>query len=52
MESFCVEDECDDDEVETKEGKAFDEDDLEEAVVEANIAVMMAEDGIDDSDLD
>lgn len=52
MESFCVEDECDEEEVDAKEGKAFDDDDLEEAVVEANLAVMFAEDGIDDSDLD
>ena len=41
----------DDDEVEPMEGKAFDDEDLMEEVTEAAIAVMMAEDGIDDFDL-
>ena len=60
LESVVCED-CDDDKkVEPKEGKAFDDEDLiedaneselEELAVEAAVAVMLAEDGIDDSDL-
>ena len=53
LEGVMVEDEdVDDDKTEPAEGKAFDDDDLMEEATEAAIAVMMAEDGIDDSDLD
>lgn len=51
LEGVMIEDEdVDDDRVEPMEGKAFDED-FDEAVTEAAIDVMLAEDGIDDSDL-
>lgn len=52
LEGVMVEDEdVDDDYIEPAEGKAFDDEDLIETATEAAIAVMMAEDGIDDSDL-
>ena len=53
LEGVTVEGEdVDDDEVEPAEGKSFDDEDLTELAAEAAIAVMAAEDGIDDSDLD
>ena len=53
LEGVMVEGEdVDDDKAEPEEGKAFDDEDLIEEATEAAIAVMMAEDGIDDSDLD
>lgn len=61
LEGVCIDgEECEDDEVEPMEGKAFDDEDqiedaneseLDDLATEAAIAVMMAEDGIDDSDL-
>lgn len=42
----------DDDDFDELEGKAFDDEGMSEEATEAAIAVMMAEDGIDDSDLD
>ena len=61
LEGVMVEDEdINDDEVETLQGKAFDDEDLiedaneselDDLATEAAIAVMLAEDGIDDSDL-
>ena len=62
LESVCAEgDDVDEDEVENEEGKAFDdnglieeatESELEDLATEAAIAVMLAEDGIDDSDIE
>ena len=60
LEGVCIDGEdCDDDEVDELDGKAFDEgqfddaneSELDDLATEAAIAVMMAEDGIDDSDL-
>ena len=60
LEGVCIDDEeCEEEEVDEQEGNAFDEDQLDDAneseledlATEAAIAVMMAEDGIDDSDL-
>lgn len=42
----------DDDDFDELEGKAFDDEGMSEEATEAAIAVMMAEDGIDDSDLE
>lgn len=53
LEGVTVDDEdVDDDKTEPMEGKAFDDEDLIEEATEAAIAVMMAEDGIDDSDVE
>ena len=53
LEGVMVNDEdVDDDKIEPMEGKAFDDEDLIEEATEAAIAVMMAEDGIDDSDIE
>lgn len=53
LEGVMVDDEdVDDDEFDELEGKAFDDEGMSEEATEAAIAVMMAEDGIDDSDLE
>ena len=53
LEGVMVEDEeVVEEKTEPQEGKAFDDEDLIEEATEAAIAVMMAEDGIDDSDVE
>ena len=53
LEGVMVDDEdVDDDDFDELEGKAFDDEGMSEEATEAAIAVMMAEDGIDDSDLE